>query len=97
MSWVLSAIDFSGNQPFSGGGCDYMDKIKGCVTFSHRRATSCCLISSVEHRKRKWKKPREIKYGYLMSGMPYLYKLNPISVCRYHTTQGRFSSKFKAA
>lgn len=55
MSWVLSAIDFSGNQPLSGGGYDYMDKIKGCVTFSHCRATSCCLISSVEHRKESGK------------------------------------------
>lgn len=88
MSWVLSAIDFSGNPAFSGGGCDYMDKIKGCVTFSHCRATSCCLISSVERRKRKWKKPREIKYGHLMSEIPYLYKLNPISVCQYsHNTR----------
>lgn len=60
MFWVLSTVDFSGNQPsFSGGGCNYMDKIKSRVTFSHCRATSCCLISSVEHRERKWNKPME--------------------------------------
>jgi hypothetical protein len=80
----LSAIDFSVNQlSFSHGVCEYIDTIKGHVVFLHQRAASCCLISSVEHKEREWNKPRERRCGLLTSEIPYLHKLNPLSLCLY--------------
>lgn len=82
MYLVLSAIDFSGTQlPSSGGGCDYVDNMKGHVVISHQKAASCCLIRSVEHKERERNKPRERRCGLLTFEMPYLHKLNPILVC----------------